>query len=333
MSATTENKFKQAVVVTLAKRAANRCSNPDCGAITSGPSEISSKSVNVGEAAHIFGAHPGSARYDDKMSSADRSDITNAIWLCGNCHKLVDDDEAKYPAGLLFEWQRAHEEMIAALVGKAGAEARGRYERRHLDEFGKLSYLAERIIIEKGDLWEYRLTSEVLRFEMRDVLQRWAALKRGLYMKPTASIDKMEMLAWFLNRTSEAQRIAHAFMELTNVEFQRAWGEPGVAGSDIDIVTTCRLFAEMCGSALGWEESVRFVRPHEAFKTLQELHIGIVGNMIDEAAKIPAFLADMLSRKVEGVQRLSLTLSLPDGWADQVETALEEAADEVLQGF
>ena len=31
-----EDRFKQSVIVTLAKRAANRCSNPNCGAITSG---------------------------------------------------------------------------------------------------------------------------------------------------------------------------------------------------------------------------------------------------------------------------------------------------------
>ncbi|WP_256219271.1 hypothetical protein [Variovorax sp. 770b2] len=113
-----EDKFKQAVISTIAKRAANQCSNPNCGAITSGPSLASLDSVNIGEAAHIYGANLGSARYDEKMSSADRSAISNAIWLCGNCHKLVDDDPLKYPSGLLFEWQRDHERSISEQVGK-----------------------------------------------------------------------------------------------------------------------------------------------------------------------------------------------------------------------
>jgi hypothetical protein len=326
----TENNFKRAVVVTLAKRAANRCSNPDCGAITSGPSETPSKSVNVGEAAHIFGANPGSARYDEGMSSAARSEITNAIWLCGNCHKLVDDDALKYPAGLLFEWQKEHERVIAAAVGKAGAEARGRYERRHLEEFGKLSYLAERIITEKGDCWEYLLTSEVLRFEMKYVLQRWGALKRGLYTKPHVAIGKLESLDWLLNRSAEIQGISAAFSELMNVEFARSWGEPGVAGDDLEIVTTCRLFAEMCMSALAWEESVRFVRVPEAFSEVQQLHVGVAGMLIDESAKVPAFLTEMLAGELKGTYSLSLTLSLPDGWADEVGAALEKAAEEWL---
>ena len=156
-----EDRFKQAVIVTLAKRAANRCSNPDCGAITSGPTDEPDGAVNVGEAAHIYGANPGSARYDSDMGSADRSAITNAVWLCGNCHKLVDDDPGKYPAGLLFEWQREHERRISEQVGKASAEIRQRYEKRHLEEFGRLSYLAERLILEKDAYWEYLLTAEV----------------------------------------------------------------------------------------------------------------------------------------------------------------------------
>jgi len=117
-----DDRFKQAVVTTLAKRAANRCSNPNCNAITSGPADEPGSSVNVGEAAHIYGANPGSARFSENMTSPERSAISNAIWLCATCHKLVDDDPSKYPAGLLFEWQRDHERTISSQVGKAGAE-------------------------------------------------------------------------------------------------------------------------------------------------------------------------------------------------------------------
>lgn len=74
-----------------------------CGAITIGPADEPNGTVNVGEAAHIYGANPGSARYDPGMASVDRGAIANAVWLCGNCHKLVDDNPGKYPAGLLFK--------------------------------------------------------------------------------------------------------------------------------------------------------------------------------------------------------------------------------------
>ena len=327
----TSDRFKQNVIATIAKRAGNRCSNPDCGAITSGPADAPTGSVNVGEAAHIYGASPGSARYDGAMPSSDRSAITNAIWLCRNCHKLVDDDPDRFPFGLLFEWQRNHEHCIAELVGKSGAEVRRRYEERHLEEFGRLSYIAQRIILEKGQFWEYRLTTETLRFEMTPVLRRWDALKRGLYMKPSERIGQRESMAWILNRLAEVQRIAHAFQELMNVEFARAWGAPGIAGSDIEIVSVCRLYTEMCESALAWEEAVRFIAMEKAFEEIQQLFVGIAGGLIEEAAKVPKFLAESIGDNPQpGEYNLSLNPTLPEGWEEDISAALKRAEDKIM---
>lgn len=328
-----EDRFKQAVIVTLAKRAANRCSNPDCGAITSGPTDDPKGSINVGEAAHIYGANVGSARYDPAMSPADRSDITNAIWLCSNCHKLVDDDPARFPAGLLFEWQRAHEQRIAETIGKAGADVRRRYEERHLEEFGRLSYRAERIILEKGRFWEYRLTAEVLRFEMAPALQRWDALRRGLYMKPNYFISKFDTPMWISTKMAEIIQITNALSELMNVEFDRAWGERGVPGVDTLIVSTCRLYSGVCSSAIDWEEAVRFVKVDEIFKEVKELLTGVAGGLIDEAAKVPAYLSDVFASEPEpGIYHLNITLKLPDGWSEALNAALARATDALLAG-
>jgi hypothetical protein len=320
-----EDRFKQGVIATLAKRAANRCSNPDCHAITSGPSVDPQDFVNVGEAAHIYGAHPGSARFDAAMISADRSAISNGIWLCASCHKKVDDDPGRYPVGLLFEWQREHERTIAEQVGKTSAETRQRYEKRHLEEFGRLSYLAERTLIEKDSQWEYRLTAEVLRYEMAPVLQRWSALRRRLYLKQNSRIEKEEFFPWLSTRIGEISAISNAFSELINVEFARAWGLPGVAGDEADIISTCRLYSEVCQSALLWEETVRFIYVDEVFTEVRQLFTGVAGGIIDEAAKLPVFLSETLTSGPDGVHKLSLSVSLPDGWVAAVEAAFKRS--------
>lgn len=322
------DRFKQSVIVTLARRAANRCSNPACYAVTSGPSEVPDESVNVGKAAHIFGAHPGSARYDPSMVSADRSSITNAIWLCGNCHKLIDDDPIRYPAGLLFEWLHAHERKIAAEVGKAAAETRDRYERRHLEEFGRLSYLAERLILEKGDYWEYLLTAEVIRFEIAPIVKRYNALKRGLYLKPMTRIDRESTPNWFSDKLEEMSRISEAFTELINNEIKRSWGAPGVAGDDLDIVTTSRLLGEACMATLSWEESVRFTQVGDIFKDIHHLYQGIAGTFLDQAEKIPKFLSDTIEQKpAAGTYELNLKFELPEDWAESIAAAVARAKE------
>lgn len=320
-----EDRFKQPIITTLAKRAANRCSNPDCGAFTTGPAEDRSTSINVGVAAHIFGARPGSARYNSLMTSIERSSITNAIWLCANCHKMIDDDPEKFPSGLLFEWLSNHEKTVGELIGKAGAELRRKYDDRHLEEFGRLSYLSERIIREKGEYWEYQLTAEILRFEMAPILQQWDALKRGLYMKPNFQVSADDSFPWMQTRLAELTQLTHAFSELLNKEFARAWGEPGTPGIDTLIVSTCRLYSGMCKSAIDWEETVRFSKVDEIFDDIKSTLVGVAGGFIEEAQKLPTHLAKIVTDLTPGKYELALTIALPDGWNEKMESALAKA--------
>jgi hypothetical protein len=103
------NKTKQ----TLAKRAGQVCSNPNCRKPTSGPHSDDSKAINLGEASHIRAARLGQARYDANMSDIERATITNGIWLCKECARRIDVDEAKYGVALLVEWKQIHEKWIA----------------------------------------------------------------------------------------------------------------------------------------------------------------------------------------------------------------------------
>ncbi|MGJ7574550.1 HNH endonuclease [Variovorax sp. RB2P76] len=265
------------------------------------------------------------------MSSTERSAITNAIWLCGNCHKLVDDDPGRFPVGLLFEWQQSHEQAIAENVGKTGVKLRKKYEARHLEEFGRLSYLAERIVSEKDEYWEYRLTAEVLRFELAPILRRWRALNCDLYVRPISRISGTDFLPWFQLKLSEVTALASAFGQLMNVEIDRAWGEPGKPGSDIDIVTAAKLVGEMCQSCLDWEESICFTRVDPAFEEVRMLFVGVAGRVINEAAKLPAFLVETFSADpTAGSYRLELVLDLAEGWEEEIDAAMDRASKAFL---
>jgi hypothetical protein len=322
----TEDRFLKPVVELVAKRAANTCSNPDCNALTSGPADDPSRSINVGEAAHIYGAAVGASRYVAEMSSSERADVTNAIWLCRNCHKLVDNDPLQFPAGLLFEWRRGHEQMISERIGKAGALARRRYEERHISELGQLSYRAEQIILERPEHWEYKLTSEILRIKLGPVLQRWADLKTGLYTKNVKVVPPAEVVNWLDLATHEAGVILGPFDLLVSDELSKAWGPLGKSGSEADIIRVCGLLADACQRILQWEEDVRFARFPDQFEAVQRLLVGLLGRQIDEIARVPRYLADMFSGDpVPGEYYLSLVFSMPEGWVENLQAALRDA--------
>ncbi len=107
--------FSKKVRDAVALRASHRCSYRGCGRHTSGPSEESSSAVaRIGVAAHIHAAAPLGKRYLQEMTPAERSSIDNSIWLCGLHGTLIDQDERRFPAALLFQMKQEHEEAVAA---------------------------------------------------------------------------------------------------------------------------------------------------------------------------------------------------------------------------
>lgn len=115
------DEFSSRAKAVIAGRAAHRCSNPQCGAATSGPGSNDEVSINLGVAAHITAASPGGPRFDATMSSEERSSASNGLWACQVCAKLIDSDKPFYSVDLLRRWKVETEaraaQMIAGRIG------------------------------------------------------------------------------------------------------------------------------------------------------------------------------------------------------------------------
>lgn len=112
--------FSPNTIDIMAKRVTYICSNPECGKITIGPNSNKNKATNIGVAAHIKAAAPGGKRYDPNMTSEERSDISNGIWLCQSCSKLIDTDENKYTVELLQSWKDLAEKRSERGISSEG---------------------------------------------------------------------------------------------------------------------------------------------------------------------------------------------------------------------
>lgn len=100
----TRDNFPKPVIDFTAREVAFRCSNPHCGAPTVGPGDPG-KISNLGVAAHITGASKRGPRYDATLTSAQRRSKENAIHLCQNCGKLVDDAKSTHTRAQLLQWK------------------------------------------------------------------------------------------------------------------------------------------------------------------------------------------------------------------------------------
>jgi hypothetical protein len=106
------DRFASRTKVLLAQHAGLTCSNPDCRVFTGGPH------LSIGEAAHITAASSDGPRYDRLLTPQQRGSYSNGIWLCRNCHRLIDSDERSFPTKLLHLWKQVAERRAHAFVGK-----------------------------------------------------------------------------------------------------------------------------------------------------------------------------------------------------------------------
>jgi hypothetical protein len=93
------------------QRAGGKCSRPDCGRETLGPSQQrADKGQVLGQASHICGASAGGPRFDPTQSETERHSVENGIWLCEFCAALVDKNGGTdFQVGELRIWKRAAE--------------------------------------------------------------------------------------------------------------------------------------------------------------------------------------------------------------------------------
>ena len=109
--------FKKSIAELLAYRSAYICNNPECNTLTVG-AELNDPALKlkIGEAAHIIGEKPGAARYK-KLPNGESNLIDNGIWLCANCHTMIDKNNGKgFPENDVRGWKESHEKLISMLV-------------------------------------------------------------------------------------------------------------------------------------------------------------------------------------------------------------------------
>lgn len=164
------DEFSEQIKRTVANRVSSRCSNPECDIPTSGPQLDPAKSLNIGVAAHISAVSIGGPRYDSYLSPEQRKHASNSIWLCQNCAKLVDNDEARFPDSLLRRWKQSAEAKALALLGRTATSIDQRLSNLSLEEIEILCAAAD-----KGEIYLFS-TNEC---------GSWVAVRPQNFIDPT----------------------------------------------------------------------------------------------------------------------------------------------------
>ncbi len=325
--------FKKIVIETVAKRAAFRCSNPDCRVTTVGPNADPEKSTTIGEAAHISGARPGGARFDASLSDVVRASVTNAIWLCRNCHKLIDADADQYPSEHLFAWREEHENYLRLELGTSTDRRALNDEGLRLAQFDGYPPVVRRIVIDKPDGWEWRLTAELMKFLNEPYFRKLRGLREGLYHREQTDIAESDVLDWLRNRLSECSALVAPPANLIN-RLGFAWGKAGEIGDVGEIHHICRLLRDSLSEIVTFEERLHFANVPEAYEKSLNLLKGVLGSQIEKLGEIPRTLDEVIaligsddeSDEIEPrVIKKSIDFQVPEGWEEDFARELKRA--------
>ncbi|MBB3308349.1 hypothetical protein FHT78_000078 [Rhizobium sp. BK196] len=325
--------FSKSTIDTLAKRAGFICSNPDCRVSTVGPNAESSKYTTIGEAAHICGARPNSARYNKEMSDSARGEITNAIWLCSNCHTQIDRDPARFPVAILFAWREEHDKFVAVKLGTPSDRIRAEIVSAQLDQFKNYPPIVRRIAADKPIGWEWRLTAELLRYLNRPAFRQLHDLTEGLYTRPTEIIED-NAITWIRARLTEMETLVPPLEKLLS-RLSHSWGPPRQEGDISEIHHICLLIKQALEQIVRHEERLLFVDLPGEYRPILGMLRDCLGSQAHKLADLPSELEAILAlvgtdnggtAEEPLVLEKTITFELPPDWENHMRQEIAKLA-------
>lgn len=321
------NEFRESTKSLLAKRANFECSSPYCDKRTSGPAADEEKAINLGEAAHIRGAKKGSARYDKDMTPEERRSISNGIWLCRTCAKMIDNDEKRFRIDLLHKWKRMHEKKI---LKEMGAEVGAIEEFSRIEKiFRKESPPIMQLALDKPNGWEFLLTIELLRDRFTRLRTKLNDIKNGYVLCKAKSLPEQELVTWMREKLWELRAIMKMLMNVINFELPTSWGAPKVEGDAFAIKKSADLIQTACLGLIDWELEVQYsIFPDYLSKEKEELYEW-ADLLVDEVATIPIKMAVPFERGIENYQEETIQIELEFRMPKSAETIGERMAAKI----
>ncbi len=177
------------------------------------------------------------------MSDVARAEITNAIWLCRNCHKIIDSDDKRYTANLLFSWRNLHEEFILAELGNISDKIILEDNQTKVEAFNSYPPIIKRIVIDEPTGWEWRLASELLLHLNKPKFRKLENLRHNLYTKLLIHIEQDQFLDWISLKFAEMQKLMPPFEGLLQ-RLNLSFGEVGEKGNIDEIHHICILISD-----------------------------------------------------------------------------------------
>lgn len=259
------------------------------------------------------------------MTDQLRAEITNAIWLCRNCHKLIDGDEIRFHEEILFRWREEHEKYVLSELGNKSNVIESEILQNQLNPFKGYPSIIRRIIIDRPTAWEYHLTSELMKHLNKKGFRKLRDLKEDLYVKSQIRMSETQAFDWIQEMLTEALNLIPPFEKLFKY-LTKSWGEPGKPGDVEEIHHICLLIQDLIDRIIEYEEKLCFTNVPEEFDELKSLLRARIGSQALRIETVPEKLDRIVQLVIDRESNNenepleiteTITFDLPEEWSDK----------------
>ena len=214
--------------------------------------------------------------------------------------------------------------MSPKSLGHPVIELRFDIESSEADLFEGFPAVIRRIVIDKPETWEWRLTAELMRHLNKPVFRQLNDLRNGYYSKPGEHVQDDYLLEWINERMNEFPILIDPPAKLIG-QLNSAWEKENAE----EILHICQLLKDSLIRIVEQEERVHFAIFPEELERLHNLLKNTLGAQADHFSEIPDALDGVVAlvggnhggtEENPTIVEKTIEFELPDNWVDDADS-------------
>lgn len=151
--------------------------------------------------------------------------------------------------------------------------------------FAKESEEARKLALERGDLWEFALTEELLRSKLEALESEYARFDQTLLSVPKKAFSGPDFVPWLGQKINEIAPVVDQMAKCFKEDVRGSWGKPGESGDPLQILRAVNTLMGYCRGFLNWEIEVCSAEPPVTMRPLRDTLRGMTGSIIGDVKR------------------------------------------------
>ncbi|MDD3814368.1 MAG: hypothetical protein PHZ02_06945 [Desulfocapsaceae bacterium] len=191
-----------------------------------------------------------------------------------------------------------------------------------------LSDKAQTLMVEKTNSWEYLLFFQVWSDEV-NLLQERIQQYQNIASHDQVQFNSENFISWGESQLNEIKGHINNANKLINVEANKAFGPPGKAGNDKDIIRVAKDMAKLLVKILDWSIYIRSYKAEEPFSRVLKAMSRFPESVITNLREFPASALDKIEKALSVASpgnrpHVDLTIDFKISNYDEYESAFED---------